>query len=70
MRACFNAVFIESTLGRFFDGIPGDRGTFYDADVFRSGDREELAFVLESVAARLNERIAMLPLTSAHHRRT
>ena len=69
MRGCFNAVAIESTLERFFEGKPGDRGTFYDADVFRSGLQVDLAFVLARVAYRLSERIARLSLSQVHHRR-
>ena len=56
----FNAVSIEHTLARFFGDTIGDRGTFYDADVFRGGRPKDLALVVRRVADALEERIALI----------
>jgi len=53
----FNAV-IEHTLARFFGKQIGDRGDFYDADVFRSGNPADLATVIREVANTLEFRVA------------
>jgi hypothetical protein len=53
----FNAVSIERTLARFFGKEPGERGTFFDADVFRSGIPEDLAKIVGNVADTLEARI-------------
>ncbi len=52
----FNAVGIEHTLSRFFGDRIGNRGTFFDADVFRSGDPKELALIMRQVADTLEMR--------------
>ena len=60
----FNAVSIEHTLGRFFGREPGERGTFYDADVFRRGDPEDLALIVRNVADTLESRILFIRFPS------
>jgi hypothetical protein len=58
--AFFNAVGIEHTLARFFGKEIGDRLTFFDADVFRSGDPKDLAEIVRQVADTLEARIAFI----------
>ncbi|MDX2152041.1 MAG: hypothetical protein SFV54_14985 [Bryobacteraceae bacterium] len=58
----FDAVSIEHTMARFFKKELGERGTFYDADVFRQGVPEDLAEVLRRVAKQLDKRVAKLGL--------
>lgn len=52
----FNAVRIEHTLARFFGRETGERGTFFDADVFRRGDPKDLALIVRNVADRIEAR--------------
>jgi hypothetical protein len=58
--AFFNAVGIEHTLARFFGKEIGDRLTFFDADVFRSGDPKDLAEIVRQVANTLEARVAFI----------
>jgi hypothetical protein len=58
--AFFNAVGIEHTLARFFGKEIGDRTQFYDADVFRSGNPEDLAEIVRQVADTLEARVAFI----------
>ncbi len=60
----FNAVGIEHTFGRFFGREPGERGTFYDADVFRRGDPKDLALIVRNVADTLESRILFIKFPS------
>ena len=59
----FDAVGIEHALARFFGDRIGTRGMFYDADVFRTGDPQDLAQVLRRVADTLERRLVFVKFT-------